>query len=277
MVPLPLTAPALSLGAPALAAIGGLLPLLALVPLGMLAGVLSGLLGIGGGLVFSPLLLLLGLPAHQALATSTVAIVLTTCGGTLAHLRAGALPRNPSLALAAGAALSGLLMARLGVALAGWQLLALQALMYVSLSITIRPRDGRDRPHQRVPRRPQLAGLAATGCIAGAASGLLGVGGGLVMVPVMVRVLQVPIHLAIRLSTLAVLVSATAAAPTVLGDGRGQLEVALVLGAAAALTARWAAARLQRVEGATLAWMLRGLSLLLAADSGRRALGLLLP
>lgn len=248
--------------------------LLPLLPLGLLAGVLSGLLGIGGGLIFSPLLLLLGLPPHQALATSTVAIVLTTAGGTVAHLRAGALPRAASLAIATSAGLTGLLMARLGVALGAWQLLALQALMYAVLTLTIRPRDGLPptQPHRPLP----LAGLAATACIAGAASGLLGVGGGLVMVPVMVRLLQLPIHLAIRFSTLAVLVSAAAATPTFLADGRGQLPVALVLGGTAALAARWAAARLHRVEGFTLAWMLRAVVLVLAADSTRRAIALAL-
>lgn len=55
--------------------------LLVLVPLGVVAGLLSGLLGIGGGLVFSPMLLMVGLAPHQALATSTLAIVPTTLGG----------------------------------------------------------------------------------------------------------------------------------------------------------------------------------------------------
>ena len=48
--------------------------LLSLVPLGLLTGLLSGVLGIGGGLVFSPLLLLVGLDPHHALATSTLAM-----------------------------------------------------------------------------------------------------------------------------------------------------------------------------------------------------------
>ena len=43
------------------------------------------------------------------------------------------------------------------------------------------------------------------GMVAGMATGLLGLGGGLVMVPLMVQLMQVPIHLAIRFSTLAVL------------------------------------------------------------------------
>ena len=68
-----------------------MLEALTMVPVGLVAGVLSGFLGIGGGLVFSPLLLLLGLGPHQALATSTLAIVPTTAAGTLTHLRSGRL------------------------------------------------------------------------------------------------------------------------------------------------------------------------------------------
>jgi hypothetical protein len=50
----------------------------------------------------------------------------------------------------------------------------------------------------------------------------------------------------------------------------------LALGAVAAFAAQWTASRLDRVAGTRLAWMLRGLSVLLAVDSGRRALMLAL-
>ncbi|HJL68190.1 MAG TPA: TSUP family transporter, partial [Prochlorococcaceae cyanobacterium Gl_MAG_24] len=60
--------------------------LIVLVPLGLLAGGLAGLLGIGGGLIFSPLLLWIGFIPHEALATSTFAIVPTALSGTLTHL-----------------------------------------------------------------------------------------------------------------------------------------------------------------------------------------------
>ena len=43
---------------------------LLVVPLGLLAGGLAGLLGIGGGLIFAPLLLWMGLTPHQALASN---------------------------------------------------------------------------------------------------------------------------------------------------------------------------------------------------------------
>ena len=63
-----------------------------LIGLGLLAGGLAGLLGIGGGLIFAPLLLWLDLPPHQALATSSFAIVPTALAGLVSHLRSGSLP-----------------------------------------------------------------------------------------------------------------------------------------------------------------------------------------
>jgi uncharacterized membrane protein YfcA len=114
--------------------------LLPLLPLGILAGLLSGLLGIGGGLVFSPLLLWLGLTPHQALATSTLAIVPTTLAGSWAHLRSGAVPRRAMAAIVLGALVGGVSFSHIGNGLEGWHLLALQSLMYGILSVVIQPR-----------------------------------------------------------------------------------------------------------------------------------------
>jgi len=251
--------------------LGGLLPLL---PLGLVAGLLSGLLGIGGGLIFSPLLLMAGLEPHQALATSTLAIVPTTLAGTWAHLRSRSLPWGGGLAIAGTAALAGGVFSRLGHGLEGWLLLALQALMYGILALTITPRSrlGQLDPGAELPR----LGLAAVGGVAGLAGGLLGVGGGLVMVPLLVRGLRVPMHLAIRFSTLAVLASAATASATFVADGRASLTMGLVLGGTAAVAAQWSATRLDRFSEERLAWLLRTLTILLAFDSSRRALEILL-
>ena len=244
------------------------------VPLGLLAGALAGLLGIGGGLIFAPLLLWMGLSPHQALATSTFAIVPTAIGGSYTHWRARTLPLRPGLAIGLSAFATALLFSRLGRLAAGWQLLTLQALLYLLLALTIRGDRGDQGPESEgsLP----LKGLAAVGGVAGLAGGMLGLGGGLLMVPLMVNGLAVPIRQAIRLSTLAVACSATAASLQFLQEGRGQWMLGLVLGGVAAFAAQWTAARLDRVNTGTLAWLLRLLSLLLAIDSGRRALQLAL-
>jgi len=249
--------------------------LLPLIPMGIIAGLLAGLLGIGGGLVFSPLLLGLGLAPHQALATSTLAILPTTFAGSWTHWRNGNLPLRGAAAIGLGALGGGLLFSHLGSGLQGWLLLGLQALMYLALSLVIEPNN--PLPGEDGTATPlRLGPLALVGLVAGCASGMLGVGGGLVMVPLMVRGLAVRVYTAIRLSTLAVFASAAASSATFLADGRGNLSMALVLGLSAGLGARWSAQRLQRVSEARLVWLLRLFCLLLAIDSGRRALGLLL-
>ena len=249
--------------------------LLPLVPMGLLAGLLSGLLGIGGGLIFSPLLLLLGLDPHQALASSSLAIVPTTLGSIWSHLRSRSLPLGPSLAIALGAACSSALFSQLGRSTHGALLLGLQAAMYGVLTVVLRP-AALEHESQH-PSPPAWSALLLVGLVAGLASGLLGVGGGVVMVPLMVTLLRQPVRLAVRLSTLAVLVSATVAAPVFVADGRGLLPVAALLGCIAALGAHWSAARLNRVGEDTLVWLLRAMTALLALDSGRRALALALP
>jgi hypothetical protein len=255
----------------------GLLPLLPLLPLGLLAGILSGLLGIGGGLIFAPLLLLAGLEPHHALATSTLAIVPTTLGGTLAHLRRRSLPAGPGLTVAAAAALAAAVFSRLGRGAQGWQLLGLQALLYALLCIVIRPRSRLAEVAAAAPPVPRAGpGLALVGAVAGVSGGLLGIGGGLVMVPLMVQGLGMAMHQAIRLSTLAVLASAATAAAAFLADGRADPIAGLLLGGTAAAAAAWSGSRLDRVSEDRLAWMLRSLTLLLSLDSGRRALALLL-
>ena len=248
--------------------------LLPLLPLGILAGLLSGLLGIGGGLIFSPLLLALGLTPHQALATSTLAILPTTLAGSWTHLRSGLVPTQAVLSIAAGAITGSLVFSNAGNAMQGWHLLALQAAMYGLLAGVISPRR-KDQEEGGAPPLP-LFSLSGVGLVAGWSSGLLGVGGGLVMVPLMVQVLGIRVYQAIRLSTIAVCASAAAASFTFWSDGRGHLGMGLLLGATAAVAAQWSASRLQSVSESRLVWLLRLLCGVLALDAARRALQLAL-
>ena len=86
----------------------------------------------------------------------------------------------------------------------------------------------------------------------------------------------VPIHGAVRLSTIAVFCSATAASIQFLHEGRGVPWMGLLLGGVAAFAARWTASRLDQFDASLLVRLLRGLAIVLAIDSSRRALQLVL-
>ena len=61
-----------------------------LVPVGgFFAGIASGLLGIGGGIINVPFLVWLGMPIHHAVATSSFAIVFTAASGAIKHYMLG--------------------------------------------------------------------------------------------------------------------------------------------------------------------------------------------
>ena len=246
-----------------------------LIALGLFAGGLAGLLGIGGGLIFAPLLLWLDLPPHQALATSSFAIVPTALAGLVTHLLDGNLPVRAGLAIGLAAFGSAFVFGGLGGVVSGWVWLVMQRLIYIVLVFAVRVRpDKEEQEDAEIDSRAPV--LAATGTIAGWTAGMLGLGGGLVLVPLMNGPIGIPIHLAVRLSTVAVFCSATAASLQFLHEGRGVPLMGLLLGGVAAIAARLTASRLDQFDAELLVRLLRGLAIVLAIDSCRRAVQLVL-
>jgi len=86
----------------------------ALILLGLAAGALSGMLGIGGGLIIVPALnQLFNLPMNQAVGTSLLIIIPTAVVGSLTHYARGNLQLPVALLVMIGATAGGYLGARL--------------------------------------------------------------------------------------------------------------------------------------------------------------------
>jgi uncharacterized protein len=84
------------------------------IALGLAAGVLAGMFGVGGGLLFVPTLIVLGLNQHEAIGTSLLAIVPTVLVGTWRQSRYGNVRWRAAAVLGVAAAIT----AQGGVALA---------------------------------------------------------------------------------------------------------------------------------------------------------------
>ncbi len=228
-------------------------------------GIMSGLLGIGGGTVMVPIFrLAFGMSPIMSTATSLFAIIPTSISGAISHVRHKTCV--PSLGFAAG--IGGALMSPLGVWLAhlspDWAVMLAAALIigYSAVNMlgkAIRMGGGRGGcspsattdaiPHHRfqaafggsgercgkeaasdaletskdarpsfedaekeeeLPRfsRKQLLIGAAIGLGAGVVSGYVGVGGGFIMVPLMLSLLNLPMRLASGTSLIAVMLLA---------------------------------------------------------------------
>ncbi len=214
-----------------------------LVVLGFFAGILGAITGIGGGVVLAPVLALhFGIPIREAIGTSLVAVITTSAASSSVHLQRHTtdirLGMTLELATALGAAVTAYLVGYFNRSL----LEGVFAAFLLYSSITILSRGGKVKtgdesssasssglalsngdvviPPYETKRYP--LGMAAS-LVAGALSGLLGIGGGPIKVPVMYIFMGVPLMVATATSNF--MVGVTAAASAIVYYRRGDILV----------------------------------------------------
>lgn len=191
---------------------------------GVLIGIASGLLGIGGGTVMVPIFrLAFGMSATMSTATSLFAIIPTSISGAISHVKGKTC--IPALGIAAG--LGGACLSPVGVWLAqlspDWLVMLAAAIIIGYSAINMfkkafkvsragQPAAGTDAAAPTADdsslSRKQLLQGAAIGLVAGLASGYVGVGGGFIMVPLMLSIIGIPMRKASGTSLIAVMILA---------------------------------------------------------------------
>lgn len=208
-----------------------------MVAVGGAVGLLSGLFGVGGGFLLTPLLMFLGIPPIVAAASGSAAIVAAGTTGTFEHSRAGTVDFKMGLTLFAGGAIGSVA----GVDLLSWlnrfgPVNSVIRVLYVimlgsigGLMLVEAVRTWRrgiymsERRFEPLPRRKWLDALpgrvrfpkseievsfllpVALGIVGGVLAALMGVGGGFVMVPLMLYVLRMRMHVVVGTSLLQIL------------------------------------------------------------------------
>lgn len=206
-----------------------------LILLGLAVGISSGLFGIGGGIIILPALVyLLGYYTRIAAGTSLLAVVLPAVIGVIAY----ALEVNVNLLMAVllatgsivGAPIGSWLLTVLPQRAVRWGFIVFLLAVIVSLFVVIPTRDA-------VVEIDWLlgAGLVVLGLFTGVMSGLLGIGGGVIIVPLLV-VLFGASDLVAKGTSLLVII-ATGMAGTIANLRRKNVDppAAMVIGGAAAL------------------------------------------
>jgi uncharacterized membrane protein YfcA len=176
--------------------------LLLVFAMGGLVGLVAGLIGVGGGIVMVPVLYFLlshpdwsGIvvdPRFQAVvahATSLFVAVPTSISAVIAYHRAGLVVWRISIPLGIGAALGAVLGAQVAVSIPPEVLKAAFGTVLVIAGIRLlRRRKGGE---QEEPRDLHSAGILAIGLGVGFIASMLGVGGGIVVIPFLIYLLRV--------------------------------------------------------------------------------------
>ncbi|MDR3440302.1 sulfite exporter TauE/SafE family protein [Telmatospirillum sp.] len=205
------------------------LNIVTLLLLGGGIGFLSGLFGVGGGFLLTPLLIFLGVPSPVAVATGANQVVGASVSGVIAHWRRKNVDIKMGLMLVAG----GLIGAVIGV----WMFARLRTLGQVDLAINLcyvvflgfvggsmlieslralllsrhpmLPHKRHRHLWAKLPLKMRFArsGLyisvllpLSVGAIGGLLAALMGVGGGFIMVPLMIYILEIPTSVVIGTS-----------------------------------------------------------------------------
>ncbi|MFC6591229.1 sulfite exporter TauE/SafE family protein [Deinococcus lacus] len=235
--------------------------------IGILAGVLGAVLGLGGGVVVVPALEWaaprLGHPLEltQAIAVSQVGVLAVGLSGAAAYLERGLVQVRRAYFLAPLTIAGGVAGSLLGLVLPAQAVAGVFAALLVYSAFSLL--RGLRRAEEPRPGHPLMwPGMG----FAGVMSGLLGVGGGTVQVPVLNLLGGLPIREAIATSTF--IMGLTATANVAVYQAGGQLDTGLACGVALGVLAgaRVGAGLQQRIPERQLRILFAGLLLLSAAQ-----------
>lgn len=219
--------------------------ILVLLLAGFGTGLLGALLGLGGGVFLVPLLtLVLGVPIKVAIAASLISVIATASASATVHLARGLVNIRLAVVLEVATTAGGLFGGLTAAHLSTRQLFLLFAGTLAVMGMLMLARSGRrnviadegaepgrlggrlqEGEATYVYRMKRLPVALVASLFAGAVSGLLGLGGGIVKVPILNTFCGIPIRVAGATSTF--VIGVTAAASAALYYSRGDISLPL--------------------------------------------------
>lgn len=208
------------------------------VAIGLVSGFLSGQFGIGGGVVTTPAIrLLLERPALIAVGTPLLVILPTAIAGAISYQRRGLADVRSGLVIGLSGALASVAGAFATRLVGGSTVMVVTAavICYMAVDMLLLVRRGSAVPLGVVPAVPhgltghRTFGFAVLGVVTGLYSGFLGLGGGFIVVPALVRWFGFDIKKAIGTSLVVMTVLAVPGSITHVALGNVDLGLAGLL------------------------------------------------
>ncbi|MBE9079435.1 sulfite exporter TauE/SafE family protein [Romeria aff. gracilis LEGE 07310] len=237
---------------------------------GLASGILAGFLGIGGGVLLVPMLVYLGYSPIQSAATSSLAILVTSAVGSLQNWRMGYLSLRRVLLLGFPAIVTAFIGAQVGdwipsyLLLLGFGLLLLSNLYLVSLKKRVVAEKTRAETGSRSSSLSPTAARLITGGTAGFMAGLFGVGGGVIMVPMQILLLNEGIKSAVRTSLGVIVITSISACVGHAVNSNIVVLAGLLLGGGGLIGVQISTRFLPKLSDRTVTQLFRGLLLLLS-------------
>jgi uncharacterized membrane protein YfcA len=182
-----------------------------LIAVGLGAGTLGSMIGVGGGIIMVPALTFLGLPPAQTASTSLIAVTSTSVSSTIEYSRQKRIDYRLGLKMSAFAVPGAVLGAILSDYLSAesFKLYFGILLMFVGTYVLYKNSILKDSIAKKRSTALHMAVFAAT-FGAGIVASLFGVGGGIIFVPLMLLVLGLTMQRAVPTSQLTLMMTSIA-------------------------------------------------------------------
>ncbi len=188
---------------------------------GVLAGILGGYLGVGGGVIIVPYLTLVsGLEIKSAVPISMSAIVVNSLASSSEYLRKGMVDVELVILLSTSMVLGMLVGSTLLTVVPAMYVKLLLAFVMIYTAITFaggKEKAAPDEPH--AVSRPHLVVCSILSLLGGILASLVGIGGGVIVIPLMFLVIGVPLSVARGTSSFIVGISGAASVAVYLING----------------------------------------------------------
>jgi len=205
-----------------------------LVAVGLGAGTLGSMVGVGGGIIMVPALTFVGMAPSQIASTSLFAVTSTATSSTIAFSRQKRIDYRLGIEMAAFAVPGAVLGAFISDQISAADFRLYFGILLLLVGVYVIKRNSILREKEAGKIRPlRKAMVYATTFGAGIISSLFGVGGGVVFVPLMLLVLGMTMHRAAATSQLTLLVTSLVGVFTHVALGHPDYLYALVLSAGA--------------------------------------------
>lgn len=270
--------------------------LIVYIIIGAIAGLMGSMMGIGGGVLIVPVLsLFLKVPIHQAIAASAVALIANSSTGAVRYVRQGIanirLGMTMETMTAVGAVLGGFTASLLSREVLSGVFALLLVVMSIYIYIKARIKGSQSdatgelgllgasyhdeylKRDVRYRTRNLPVGLGAS-LVAGNLSGLLGIGGGVIQVPVMSVAMGVPMKAAAATSNFMIGITACAGAYVHYIRGMVNPTVAVPIALGVTLGAYVGSRLTSKVSGASLTIAFAILLVIFAIQMGLAAFGI---
>jgi uncharacterized membrane protein YfcA len=197
--------------------------------IGIIGGSFGGLVGLGGGVVMVPLFTMwAGLSQHEAHGTSLAAVIVTGTVGAWLYGNHGHVLWASAGWLAAASVVASFFTAQYAARISGARLRVFFGVFLLIAAVMLLVRD--HLPLTDVGRgQPAVWILLAIGAFAGAIAGLMGVGGGVLVVPLLVLAAGVGQHLAQGTSLAAMILTGVTATAVYARHGHFRKDIILAL------------------------------------------------